>query len=318
MAVYKKYISGHELPKVGDLFIDYLTMTVEFPATDHAQIVAGFKEAEKVGVGKKIYTRGYYHSLKLSTDSPEEGKVIIQCSPMEPSYRFFRIEFNPAHTDLGNLKKDMDIILPGGFANMLDSGILTRIDLTCDVTDLNINEIIPKYPKMSTKMNYTKNGLIETTYLGAFGSDKQFVIYDKNAEIIKTNKKKYKWFKKEVPLYDLLRVECRLMNLNVTLKDMLALKNPFHGLRLPAYFQPKTVKGYEPLWDFFLTSCRHESLKIALSRLNKQDKENYQKRLKDEGINHWWKPGSLWKRLPKAVNSLTDVKGYSPPVIKLA
>lgn len=311
MAVYMKYLYGHELPKVSDLFIDYLTMTVDYPPSEHKKIVDGFKQAEDVGNGKKIYTASYYYTLKLNMDVPEEGSVIIQCSPKDTTYRFFRIEFNPAKTNLANLKKDMDAILPGGYDKMMSAGIVTRLDLTCDIEHLNINEILPKYPKMPTKLHYAKNGLIETMYLGAFGSSKQFVFYDKTAEIVKTNKKKYAWFKTAVPPYDLLRVECRLTSLNCTLKHTLDLKNPFYMLSLPAYFKPKVVTSYEPLWDFFLASCRHERMDIALSRLNGQDKERYQKMLQTQKLTFWWRPKDLWKGLPDAIKKITDVNGYS-------
>lgn len=311
MAVYMKYLYGHEAPNPSDLFIDFLTMTVAYPHSEHDQIIKGFKKAEDAGYGKKIYTASYYHALKLNMDAPEEGRVIIQCSPKDPTYRYFRIEFNPAHTNLANLKKDMDSILPGGYYSMMKKGVLTRLDLTCDVTHLNINEILPKYPKMSTKMHYAKNGLIETMYLGAFGSSKQFVLYDKTAEIAKTNKKKYLWFKKSVPNHDLLRIECRLTDLNCTLENALGMKNPFYHLSLPAYFKPMVVPDYDPLWDFFLASCRHESPKIALSRLNEQHREHYQKMLQAQKLTFWWRPKDLWKGLPNAIKKITDVKGYS-------
>lgn len=317
MSVYMKYKYDHNKPIVSDMFMDFITMTVKYQESDCLKIIDGFKQAEKNGDGQKIYTASYKHTLKLNMYDSEEGKVMIQCSPSnDPSYRFFRIEFNPAHTDLANLAKNMNAILPGGYDQMINTGIVTRLDLTCDVSNLNINEILVKYPKMSTRMHYAKNGLIESIYLGANTSSKQFVLYDKTAEIIKTNKKKYQWFKKAVPQHDLLRVECRQMKLNRTLKNVMSLKNPFYHLSLPAYFKPKVTPGYDPLWDFFLASCRHESLDIALSRLNEQDKERCLKLLQTQKLTFWWEPKELWKGLPNAIKKITDVK-YNTPSLNL-
>jgi hypothetical protein len=315
-----KYLSGDIVPQVRPLFIDKLYITLHIPADLHSKTIDGFQKAKEVGWGKvAIKTGKYTHNLKLDTDSPKGSEPLIQCfPPPESKCRFFRIEFNPSKTNINILKTIIDIILPGGYTNLINAGIVTRIDLTVDADYINSTDIIAECPKIKVVKHYAKNGSIESKYLGAASSDKQFLLYDKPAEIVEKNKKKSKGFKTSVPTHKQLRIEYKLKS-SCTLQEIYAVSNPFLHLTMIAIYPGyKSEETYDPQWTLFLSACRFEGKEKALSHLNSQDRVQYVKRLKLVGRTDWWKPEEVWQGLPNAISLITNVKGYNPPLTLLS
>jgi hypothetical protein len=308
-----KYLGGPNVPQVSELFIDRLCMTLDIPKSHHAATIANFKKAEDCGDGEKPKKKvgKYDYSLHLTGDT-EEGQILIQCSPSNPSYRFFRIEFNPSKANLWNLKKNINNIVPGGYENLMNTGLVTRIDFTVDISYLDATDIIASHSKIEVESLYAKNGSIESKYLGASSSNHQTLLYDKVAEIVHSNKKKPKGLKSQVPPNKLLRVEYRHLKSYCTLQEHETLKNPFVDLTLIAFPELKSEKQYDPLWTLFLVTCRYKGVKNALSYFNENDKAIYLKRLKAEGKTDWWNPKKIWEGLPAAIASLMNVKSSAP------
>ena len=313
----KKYLSGHDVPQVSDLFIDKLYMTLPIPKNQQMQVESKFEEAINCGIGYKCYTGGYYKSLKLTSSLIDEGTVIIQCTPKNPKLNFFRIEFTPSLVDLSILKKDLDNLLPGGYQHLIDAGKVNRIDLTVDASYLDATDIIVTHKKMKTEKLFAKNGAIESKYLGAAGSKKQFLLYDKVKEIKEKNKKKLKGFKAMVPGHSLFRIECRLLKLACPLNEIVNLPNPFTDLFPTAYPGAKATKEYDPLWPLFLCACRFEGVDNAVAYLNAADKATFTKRLEEKGKKDWWNPEKIWKGLASAINVITNVNGISPLIAQI-
>lgn len=313
MAVYDKtghivkYLGGPNVPQVSELFIDRLCMTLDIPASQHAETVANFHKAEQFGWGIKAKVGKYKHSLYLEDDA-EQGQILIQCKPSNSAYRFFRIEFNPHKANLWNLKKDIDNIVPGGYADLMKQGMVTRIDFTVDVSYLDATDIIASHSKIEVESLYAKNGSIESKYLGASSSNHQTLLYDKVAEIVHSNKKKPKGCKVPVPTNKLLRVEYRHLKSYCTLQEHETLNNPFVDLTLFAFPELKSEKRYDPLWTLFLATCRYKGVKNALSHFNEDDKSIYLKRLKAEGKTDWWNPKKIWDGLPAAIEFVMNAK----------
>lgn len=310
-----EYLGGSTVPQLSNLFIDKLYMVLALPAEHHAKTIAGFEKAIENGWGKKAYIPKYQNSLKLSANSHDEGSTIIQCNPTKPTYRFFRIEFNPSKTDLNHLKTTIDNILPGGYTNLMANGIVTRIDFTVQAAYINPTDILASHPDMKDGKHFGQDGLIESKYMETPGSPaikKQFLLYDKNTEVAQSNKKKSNGLKSPIPDYKVLRIEFRLMKTNMTLKELEALENPFLDLTLTAYLPSNIPTPYNPVWPLFLCSCRYEGVDKALSYLNDEDRELYKNRLKSEGKTDWWKPVKVWKGLPAALKVITHAKGNNP------
>ncbi|WP_183360563.1 hypothetical protein [Geomonas limicola] len=300
--------------------MDMLTMTLDIPEEDHAKTMAGFQKTKESGDGKPFSKTAYSHNLKLSSEN--EADILIHCKPTIAKqtgnkYRFFRIEFNPSKANLDNLKKNIDLILPGGYAKLMKDGIVTRIDLAVDALYLDATDIVASHPKIKVEKHYAHNGVIETKYLGAPSSSKQIVLYDKLAEIKHRNSKKGKAFKIPVPGEKIFRIEHRFFKLGCTLKDVASLPNPFTDLTLIAYPGSKSTKSQDPLWTLFLSACRFEGVPTALNHLNAERQEEFKKRLDTEGRSDWWKPEAVWQGLPLAINKIISVKGYLPSLPSL-
>lgn len=296
-----KYPSGHLVPQVGPLFVDMLTMTLEVP---HYETLVGFAVAEESGAWKSVSKTAYASNLKLS--DPAES-VLIQCGPVKPSHRFFRVEFNPAKIDLPNLKKHLDLILPGGYSNLIASGIVTRIDLSVDAKYLDATDIIAAHGKMKVEAHFAQNGVIQTKYLGAVSSNKQVVLYDKVAQLKQANAKKGIASTETPPPHNVFRIEARLSKTNCTLQEVQNLHNPFSDLVLVAYPGSKSPKTYDPKWTLFLSACRFEGVETALKHFNEGDRKEFVQRLKAEGQVKWWNPQSVWEGLSQAIDSIADV-----------
>jgi hypothetical protein len=310
-----EYLGGSTVPLLSPLFIDKLYIVLPIPADLHAKTIEGFEKAIKNGWGKKAYMPKYEHSLKLSADSHGEGSTIIQCNPKNPAYRFFRLEFTPSKADLNNLKTTIDHILPGGYANLMANGIVNRIDFTVQAAYINPTDILASHPDMKDGKHFGKDGLIESKYLETPGSpaiNKQILLYDKNAEVAQSNKKKSQGLKSPIPDYKVLRIEFRLMKTNMTLKELEALENPFLNLSLTAYLPSNLSKQYDPIWPLFLCSCRYEGVEKALLYFNDEDREHYKNRLKTDGKTDWWDPAKIWQGLPAALKLVTHPKGNNP------
>jgi hypothetical protein len=316
--IKKYFIGGQAVPQVGDLFIDKLFITLKVPIELRQKTVDGFLEAINDGWvmnDKDKVKSPYIHNVKLSMDDlQKEGKVLIQCDPKNPMHNFFRIEFNPSNVDLDYVKTCIDLILPGGYSNLMTNGVVNRIDFTVDTSYLDATEIIAEYPKMKVEKHIGKGGKTESKYLGAPSSSKQIAIYDKTAEIAQKNKKKAVGQKKPVPTDKLLRIEIRYMKTGCTIKAIEGIKNPFQNLTLIAFPGALSAKTYDPTWTLFLRVCDNEGIASALAHFNLEDREKFIKRLDTEGRKDWWKPEQIWQGLPAAIKKITDVQGYGPKI----
>ena len=313
MTVYMKdpgkvtYATAQEIPLVGTLCIDFLSLTLRIPEVFHQDVAAEFQKAHDLGWGYKIPKAGYVNNLMLSADFPQdEGNILIQCSPKKTGLNFFRIEFNPSNTDVLSLKARLDDILPGGYDHLMKSGTVTCIDLTFDVSYPDDTDVIAMYPKMKVEKHVGKGGVTEAKYLGAIGSNKLIALYDKTAQITYKNKKIPVGLKKPLPTDKLLRVELRLLETGYTLKEMEAFSNPFKGLTLVAFPGSKSKAYYDPTWTLFLSVCQDKGIPGALAHFDAGDMKEYKKRIDAEGRTDWWNPEDVWSGLPAAMKAITS------------
>lgn len=294
------------VPVVGELFVDKLCMTVNYPASDHPKIIEAFKKAKKDHLAAWFPNTTYKHGIKLLPEEQENG-VILQCSPFankKASAKFLRIEFNPSHVDLPTLKSHLKEILPGGYGHIMAKGKITRIDLAVDVNYIDAHDLLVTSlnPKVKTDSLFSKSGHIETRYVGSMESDTFFRLYDKTAEIEKTNKKKV--VKAVVPEHKILRIE--YCNTKCTsFQDVLDLPNPFLQLDVAVHRQHKPFKNDHPMWPLFLTACRFQGIKRALGYLSKSDAELFKERLAKDGQTSWWKPEQVWSGVQAAIEKVT-------------
>jgi hypothetical protein len=219
-----QYLKGLDVPKVGGLFIDKLTMTMEIEPVLQKVVKKRFVELVNLGQAYNVATTIYDINIKPTGGDADTAGILIQCAPKSAGYKnspknFFRLECNPSHADLGYLKGLIDYLLEesGGYKKLMKTGSVTRLDISVDVDYLGPTDILASYGKIKTVLHFTKNGKIETKYLGATGSNKQIMLYDKTAEIVKSNKKKSAWGKDSVPDHKIMRIEIKLSKTKSTL-----------------------------------------------------------------------------------------------------
>jgi hypothetical protein len=306
------YSNGCLVPVLGIPFIDKLYITVEFLPEHHTQIISNFEELIESGYGLKSNKSAYGHNLKISGNFPNyEGEALIQCSPHKSKYNFFRLEMTPARIDMDNLKTILDKALPGGYAGVLKNGRVNRMDLSVDIANVSVAEIIARYPKMRVERHFGMGIKNQTKILGSPTGKKSFTLYDKQKQL-QTFKAKHPGTTTALPVGKLTRLEMSIKKTNKTLDNILVLPNPLKHLTLVAYPGSMTSKSYDPSWSLFLSVCEDRGVKAALDHFNPIDKAVYALRLKQEGKSEWWQPEIVWQGLQEAIEGLKIVKGNTP------
>jgi hypothetical protein len=310
------YIDGSLIPVLSKPFIDKLYITVKFLPESHEKIISGFTELEQNGDGLKCYKAAYEHNLKISKNFPDyAGEALLQCSPntKKKDYNFFRLEMTPSRIDLNNLKTILDKTVPDGYEGVLKNGKVTRIDLSVDITNIAVSEIIATYPKMRVERHFGMGVKKQTKILGSPASNKSITLYDKVQEQ-KVFNKKHADTPNKLSKGNLTRLELSLKKTKITLAEIAVSPNPFKPLSLVAYPGCLSLKNYNPLWTLFLNVCQDHGGKAALAHFNKNDKDVYSYRLKHEGKSDWWKPGILWEGIQEAIEGLKIIKGNTPKI----
>lgn len=101
--------------------------------------------------------------------------TLVNYAPMVSRVRSVRIEFNPEKCDKRTIKFVKECI------RMVQ---VNRIDVMCDIKDVNINDIMILDSKGLKKVYYKDGrGRLETIYYGSTKSDKRKRIYDKKKEL---------------------------------------------------------------------------------------------------------------------------------------
>jgi hypothetical protein len=178
---------------------------------------------------------------------------------------------------------------------------VSSIHLAADIPNARVDDQAISYPKMRTVQNRFSNG--HTQKLGVESGKTQIVVYDKKAEIIKSNGKLGMYLseiKEKVPPHDLLRIEIKLtptslldVDLPMGILELSELPNAFSKLRVHAV--PTTLSRVERL---VLTVARHEGMARALhvAEFDSADKKAFYRELKKAGAPAWWKPEELWEQ----------------------
>jgi len=309
------YTDGSIVPTVSKIIVDKLFITADYPEADHAQIIHNFANVKENNAGYSQKTQ-YKHNCTLSSNfAAYEGEATIHCVPpsKKTGYNFFRLAMNPARVDLNYIKTEIDKILPGGYAGLMEKGRITRTDLTVDIHDIRIVEIIAAYSKMRVESHYGMGSSKQSKVIGK--CDKIITLYDKKKQLTEIMKSKSPAsYLVPIPVEHLTRVEIQLKRTNKNLKGILTLPNPFKPLSLVAYPGCMSPKNYDPLWTLFLAACQDHGRKAALTHFETADAKKFKARLENEGKSDWWNPVDVWKGLPEVIDSILTVKGYGPKI----
>jgi hypothetical protein len=231
------------------------------------------------------------HHLNNSTEL-----VFLSFRPRNGDAADFRIEFNPSKvgpSGVDEIDKVLRYVFPEGWDTVLDHSSISRVDVTVDLLDVNMDQFLFMAKKGTWRSVWSTNGKLETLLYGKPGSN-QWSIYDKTTE------QKAKGI---VMQTDVVRVERVLRNTKLSLKQLKDLPNPYKDLVISEIMPPCPDWEDFEKWSTFLDRVLVRGVHGALARLNHNKRAKYREYLKSQTCP-WWEPGLLWKSWPQVSASL--------------
>lgn len=302
-------------PKPGPLFVDKLSMTLDVPESNKKTVVKNFLEViGEFSEGKVWESKTYHYNKRVYLD---DEYVLFQCGPKGKQMNLLRVAYNPSKIDPSEVAKIANLVLPGGYKELIEYGRITRIDIAVDCKYLPVRNLFFQYPGLAVSKNHLKSGSIQTAYLGGDESPNQFVLYDKVAEIKHNNSKKGNHVKGEVPSCPTTRIEWRYRPKEIcTFKALPSTENIFEKLNLGMMTsQPKMPKSeVEGLVKVVFELSKYHGLQQALFNVPKYRKKEVMETIMKSCKTSWWKPLELWQTLPAALEPIINpVMPYGYP-----
>lgn len=295
------------------IIIDKLSVTISYKEKEErSHIVKQMAMLKKSDLFKHHGNRRWYQeSHLLYAGGVQDRTWLVQTKPWLPSTPFFRLEYNPAHTDPVVLRQALQKLLPGGWADFMTRAVCTRIDLAVDVSGIHIGELILHWPGMRHSKQFFASGellegvyalpALETYAIGKTGGERHVAIYDRVAKIKKANMELI--VKDPVPEMATTRIEFRLRP-KIPTPEVANLKNPFSELKVQELaLLPSNSKDEK--YRLFQRLCQVDGAQNALLMLDESTKKVFKKRL-EQATSPWWKPGDIWEGLDPALAKLLN------------
>ncbi len=264
--------------------IDKLSVVVDMPdAKLHGMLINGILDylRDKDPAFIRGWSNRYSVSVKIMCPDTEEKihakspSVLLQITKVESPNRHIRLEFNPANlfvpwnsippTAYNDAIEDhLDMIFMGGmgvtFFQLLYHARVTRCDVYRHIAASDLGNFLFRVKYMRTSQSFVGvSGNLETLYFGSSDGN-QFSIYDKAA-----HNKHLKKQKGHQTAAGCVRVEARLKNMNINLRDIGALPNPFDRVGVYSLENKKPPFG-KPHWIAWLDSCRLNGVNNAIKK----------------------------------------------------
>jgi len=295
-----------------NLFCDNIAITYEPGKHHHHGIINTLGGMVEDGGYAIKAPRGNYRQACYLTmaDDPydEEGRMLIQYGPYNPTNRFLRVKFNPSYMDVSMAKLFVDGFVPGGYSSMIGEGKVTELHLSVDISNCSLQRLLVYYPNIKISQPILNNGDWETYYLGRRDSNLHFCIYDKVKETKAWNNSHY-YHKKTLPEAPTVRIEAVLRDNHAG--SLQTLGNPFNKLSISHFPKALNTADY-PYLKVFLRLASHEGAHNALLTIPEADRKRF-KALLVKSACAWWKPVELWDQWPALLMGLTN-----PPQSHLA
>jgi len=311
------------LPNVitSPLFIDYLSLTLDIPELDKHEVLKNFKSVLKQFPDKKemfgnsdvtIKTNdGLYYYRKDVYLLEVDEHVRFYCMPKNIYGNFLKIEWNPSKIDTAEVAELVNLILPGGYSDLIAHGRITRVDITTQVKNICLDEIVYHYPNLKVNKAYAGPKGNESVYLGKVSSEKSFTLYDKKKQIKDTNKKKFKMHKLSIPKTKQIQVEFKFRpkKKSITLVELVVVGKPFYEKLkiMKINYLPKQTTDFDSLVNVTISNMQTRGFNKAL-QLIKGGKRRKRVKATIEKVCYasWWNPTSIWETLPDAIEKIVN------------
>ncbi len=291
-------------------FIDKLAITFDIPAQYEGHLAQRLQLLMQDKVATYCPSRNYKTGVRiwlndhLIKENATSSCMTIHAFPKVAGYRTCRVEWNPDKIAI----HDIAVIAFGDFLEldfaMVNSGVVTGLDLAVDISNAKINDFVFHVPKFQLFRNYYGSGT--TRYLGGNAGSRYFCCYDKRAEIIQHNKKVNFRHVVPVPEYPLMRIEARLRPLKLAWKALGCVDNPFESLKIWHFLTDyPSHESADPIVKLVLSLAQYTGLNSALHHLGKHQRKatliQLQKMKQD---CDWWNPSKFWSGFQKKYHEI--------------
>lgn len=285
-------------------FIDRLSVTLKVPTKAQGQemwkahwlAVEDAQTFKKQGYGKE-YNKRYRISLPSLLDA--KHWPLYEVGYEQGCITHLRLDFNPA--DLGpeglfELHSVLIALMDSGWWFVAKHAKVTRVDVAVDFPQVEIDQVHWLPQQSLTTIQWKQNGLLGSFQLGK-SSGNCTMIYDRAAKRSAQGKA---WQGKKG-----IRVEKRLRNPGIFLRDLSKLSWPLAGLHMvkmipgPPACEPKSY-----IWQYFLAKAEQAGMAAALALLPEAKRTKYRKHLKQQALP-LLDEKLIW---PRWANTLAELK----------
>lgn len=325
--------SGFPLDHIAYIGLDkmkFCVLKTYVKQPDRDAIARCFNELE-AGSAQKLSAQNKAFQLRLAVMVAGE-QVVIECSPNRLGYPYeFTAEFNPnyfIHGGVGALNELATFfrrVLGLGARDMLFNSVVTRFDVNVDfdINPLDGTLVSSKGKRggANVMQNFEGDGTLGTLYVGALGSDRRLIIYDKAQEVLtrelapqagkllaalaspewNTMVKKLSALADEPPSW---RVEVRgLPKPALSIKQLPTFSRCFDSigfLHLPTDRAPFNTS----LGRSFIGHARHVGVQVALQSLDEPDRRRMNRAISKLDTVEWWNTDILAGCISAALDKL--------------
>jgi hypothetical protein len=277
---------------VDPIRIDKVSMTM--PITDASlqqSVLSSMNTLVHAGHATVKNMGGYYHSIWIPFEHPQEKVMLVQASP-KTAKAFLRVEFNPFKNPMAEVHAMLNFIVPGGYSAFLAKSKLTRTDIAIDVHMVRPGQLLVTHQGFQTGNTFAKSGTVNGHVVGTKGSARHFVVYDKQLQLKKQNTKSpWKVF---VPDHAVTRIEAQL-KVDLPTSQIATLPNPFAKLAMADFGSIMANDDYTKL---FLLAALGTGAQTALAAVTPARRKVFKQQLSD-AVPTWWSPAYCWQAWPE-------------------
>jgi len=283
-----------------EVFCDMLTITLKLEPHEHQICLNNIEDMLADGYAKKSIRKGKYkRAINIGTGENGQNQFLVQFDPKQSHHAFLRVEFNPAKCYPGEVRIELDKIIPcGGYSRLFQNGTCTRVDASIDVHFAAIEKLLFWIPGLSVTSAYAKGAKAGSLVYGSAESNKRVSVYDKRRQMVKANAKTPN--KVNIPDHPITRIEVQLKH-RFPAKDLAELKNAFEKILIS---NPSKSVFNDDLGRMFLLACEANGPPRALAALIDK-KAEFVEKLKTTSVK-WWQPEKAWAHWSAVANAIIN------------
>ncbi len=160
----------------------------------------------------------------------------------------------------------------------MDTGKVSYLEIARDFVGVDKQDLLP-WTARTKKGNIWQKGIEKgAIYVGHKDSPRRFVVYDKRRQLIAKGL--------PCPHPSLVRVEARLKNPGILVKDLDHLEDSFQVLHISSLSKARALSK-EKQWQLFIQDASNNGTSMAFPKLSKHYRKIYREQLFECAVK-WW------------------------------